>query len=748
MYVGNRKQKKDQEGFKMEHNIRKCLWYRRPGENWEEGLPIGNGRLGAMVEGGVNRDHMYINEESIWAGREGDCTRTDAKDAVKEVQRLLFAGETEKVETVVMRDIMPEKRWFGSYQMMGELTVRLLNPLEYQGYERWLDLDTGITTVEFYEGDTKWRKEYFVSAVHQVLAIRYTCQGPGTLDLEMKLSREKDGQISAPDQDCLMIQGRCGGDGIGFTGLALIVPDKGTLETVQIRAAADPKIRVHGAKTVDIFVSCRTNFRCENMLEQCRSEAEAARNSGYEAVKREHLEEFQRYAGRFELGFEDENEEIAEKLSTYERIRRVQAGERDENLYALLVHYHRYLLLSSSRPGCLPSNLQGLWNHNLFAPWESDYHTNVNLQINYWPAEGYHLSECHTPLFDWMERVARSGEKTARDYYGAEGWVLHHVSNVFAHTAPCAVAVGLWPVGGAWLVRHLYEHYLYNRDVGFLKTKAYPLMKGAAVFMMDFLTEAPEGVDGAGYLVTNPSLSPENWFYTRDGKRTVFTYGATMDFEIIRDLLGNCLDTIAVIRKEEPEFEREMEARCKKTLERIPPVRISERTGGIQEWIGDYEEVDPGHRHVSQLYGVYPGRHITPEKTPELAKAAKRTLERKLENHYDGQGWSLGWMSCLWARLREPERAYEALEKIVQGQLLYNLFLNAHGKPQVGDAQAIPAAILEMLVQTDGDRVEFLPALPKRWSNGWVKGLRVPGGSVVSMRWKNGRIEEKTETLG
>lgn len=727
----------------MEHNIRKCLWYKRPAESWIEGLPIGNGRLGAMVEGGVNRDHMYINEESIWAGHETDCVRTDAKEAVKEVQRLIFSGDTEAAETVVMRDIIPEKRWFGSYQLMGELTARFLKTLEYQEYERRLDLDTGLAEVEFGEGESTWRKEYFASAPHQVLAVRYICHGKETLDMEITLSREKEARISSPEKGCLMIHGHCGGNGIGFAGSVLVVSDGGNTDTVQIRKGADPSLYVRNARTVDIFVSCRTDFTCKNYLEQCRCDVEAARDAGYEQVKQKHLEEYQRYAQRFEIGFHDGNENVAAGLSTYERIRRIQAGGRDENFYALLVHYYRYLLLSSSRPGCLPSNLQGLWNCRMFAPWESDYHTNVNLQINYWPAEGYHLSECHTPLFDWLERVAESGAKTAGDYYEAEGWVLHHASNVFAHTAPCAVPAGMWPFGGAWLVRHLYEHYLYNGDVVFLKNKAYPLMKGAALFLMDFLVEVPEGMDGSGYLVTNPSHSPENRFYTRDGRSTTFTYGATMDFEIIRDLLGNCLDAIEVIRKEEPGFEMEFEERYRQTLKRIPPLRISERTGGIQEWIGDYEEVDPGHRHLSHLYGVYPGRQITLEKTPELARAAKCSLERKLENNYDGQGWSLGWMSCIWARLREPERAYDALRKIVMGHMQHNLFLEAHGNPQVGDAQGIPAAILEMLVQTDGERVELLPALPKQWNCGWVKGLRIPGGRVIDMKWKDGKIEEE-----
>ncbi len=423
----------------------------------------------------------------------------------------------------------------------------------------------------------------------------------------------------------------------------------------------------------------------------------------------------------------------------------MREGGQDENFYVLLAHYHRYLLLSASRPGCLPSNLQGLWNHRIFAPWESDYHANINLQINYWPSEAYQLSECHTALFDWLESVSQSGAETARDYYGAGGWTLHHASNVFGHTAPCAVPAGLWPMGAAWIVRHLYEHSLYTGEVEFMEKRAYPLMKGAAQFILDFLVEAPEGVDGAGYLVTNPSHSPENRFYTRDGHVTTFTYGAAMDFQIIRDLFGNCLDMAKRIGKKRGEvFDEAFAKKLRDTLTRIPDTVISKRTGGIQEWIGDYEEFDPGHRHISHLYGVYPARQITKEKTPELYAAAKRTLQRKLDHNYDGQGWSYGWMSCLWARLHEPEKAYDALEQIVKKLVLHNLFLEAHGNPQVGDAQAIPAAILEMLVQFDGTCIHLLPALPKRWENGWVKGLKTPGGYVLDMRWEKGKITELT----
>lgn len=647
----------------MKHSLQKCLWYKRPAESWIEGLPIGNGRLGGMVEGGVNRDHMYLNEESIWAGHADDCVRTDAKEAVQKIRDLLFAGDSEGVEEVVMHQIMPKKRWFGSYQVLGELEIRLINTKEYSWYERCLDMETGIARAECSEDgsgehDAEICKEYFASAPHQVIAIRYTSKEP--MNLEVTLTRQKEYVTEAPADGTFLLKGQCSGDGIRFAGQVRVMPRGGTMHTVQLRQESDPFLRIHGAQEVVFFISSRTDYTCENYLAQCALDIQKAEADGYEEVKRQHIAEYQKYYSRFDIGFTEDGEEELEELSTYERLKRMKNGGRDENFYALLANYHRYLLLSASRPGCLPSNLRGLWNYQMIAPWESDYHTNINLQINYWPAESYNLSECHTALFDWLEKASVSGAKTAKDYYGAGGWTLHHASNVFVHTAPCAVPAGLWPLGAAWMVRHFYEHYLYCGDMKFLREKAYPMMKGAAQFLLDFLVEAPKGVDGAGYLVTSPSHSPENRFYTKDGKETTFTYGATMDFEIIRDLFGNCLDAIQTIRAAEKEngtetgkeakpqcgertalkadFEADFERQLREVLRRIPPLRISERTGGIQEWIGDYEEVDPGHRHLSHLYGVYPAREITLEKTPELAKAAKRTLERKLENHYDGQG--------------------------------------------------------------------------------------------------------------
>ncbi len=502
-----------------------------------------------MVQGGINRDHIYLNEETIWAGSPGDCIRPDAGAAMKKLKRSLFAGESREAEQLVMNQILPEKRWFGSYEPFGDLEIRFLDTLEYDSYERCLDLKRALATAAFTEQNEAqrgcWKKEYLVSAPHQVLAVRY--EADREMNLEIAMSREQEGKVESPENGTLLLKGRLGETGICFAGMLKAVIQEGTMELIQIRPYASPVLRIHGAKTVDLFVSVRTSFLYDDYEQLCRKDVEKAVLAGYETVRKAHEEEYRGYYERFELCLGEGKEQ--EDFSTYERLCRIRKGGQDPDFYALLVHYYRYLLLSASRPGCLPSNLQGLWNHRIVAPWESDYHANVNLEINYWPAEAFQLGECHTALFDWLERIRPSGEETAKNYYGVGGWTLHHASNVFGHTAPCAVAAGLWPMGAGWLVRHLYEHSLYHDDERFLEEQAYPLMKGAARFFLEFLEEAPEGTDGAGYLVTNPSHSPENKFYGKDGTITSFTYGASMDIQIIRDLFHNCLDVIRRLRK-------------------------------------------------------------------------------------------------------------------------------------------------------------------------------------------------------
>ncbi|WP_100343036.1 glycosyl hydrolase family 95 catalytic domain-containing protein [Compostimonas suwonensis] len=421
---------------------------------------------------------------------------------------------------------------------------------------------------------------------------------------------------------------------------------------------------------------------------------------------------------------------------------RARRGDADTRLLVeLFVNYCRYLLASSSRPGTLPSNLQGIWNAQRWPNWESDFHPNINLQLNYWPADPMGLPECVEPLADWLETARRNGEITARETYAVEnGWTMNHISNAWGFTAPGAGVFGIWPMGGAWMTISLYDHYLFTQDIDFLRERVYPLMKGAAEFFFDFLVEAPAGSPVAGRLVTVPSNSPENSFRDRDGAEAFITYGATMDSMIVSDLFTSTIDALTVLRRQQPDLDLGLDERLAATRARLVPVRISPTTGGIQEWAEDYEEVDPGHRHVSPLYDAFPRRRISYAKSPELAAAAARTIARKFASGYEEEGWSLGWIAAIFARLEDGDGALDCVERLLRHLLFQNLFVEAHMHPQVGDMQGVPTAVLEMLAFGDVDRIELLPALPAAWPEGEVRGLRLRGNRELTMSWRESRL--------